>query len=289
MLFFLADGRLGNQIFQYSFLKSVAKKNELIISTSMNQLSKLFDLDNNNFKQIPTNKYIYILLKKIIKPYFIDFLIKIRLLGYLKQNRNETSALPTFEKRKGLFNITIVESNFFQCESFFDTSKFKLTIKNIYMAQARKDISHIESHFTKVFVHVRRGDYVFEKYLNQTGIDLSRNYYINAINLISEQILNPYFIILSDDPSYCECCFDYLEPKYISRNSVQIDFSIMTLCANGIVSNSSFSWWGAYLMDIKNIVIYPKYWFGWKNKTESHIGIQPKTGIIIDPTNSIHK
>ena len=63
----------------------------------------------------------------------------------------------------------------------------------------------------------------------------------------------------------------------------------MTLCANGIVSNSSFSWWGAYLMDIKNIVIYPKYWFGWKNKTESHIGIQPKTGIIIDPTNSIHK
>lgn len=31
MIIFLADGRLGNQIFQYAFLKTISKKNETIV------------------------------------------------------------------------------------------------------------------------------------------------------------------------------------------------------------------------------------------------------------------
>jgi hypothetical protein len=41
-----------------------------------------------------------------------------------------------------------------------------------------------------------------------------------------------------------------------------IVFALMTLCEYGVCSNSSFSWWGAYLMKNKKIVIMPKYWYG---------------------------
>lgn len=37
----------------------------------------------------------------------------------------------------------------------------------------------------------------------------------------------------------------------------------MSLCNNNIISNSSFSWWGAWLNTNENkIVIGPKIWFG---------------------------
>ena len=42
MILFFAGGRLGNQIFQYAFLNTIAKDNELIVSTHMEQLTNTF-------------------------------------------------------------------------------------------------------------------------------------------------------------------------------------------------------------------------------------------------------
>ncbi len=37
-------------------------------------------------------------------------------------------------------------------------------------------------------------------------------------------------------------------------------FSIMSSCKGGICANSTFSWWGSYLIDREKIVILPKQW-----------------------------
>jgi hypothetical protein len=35
-------------------------------------------------------------------------------------------------------------------------------------------------------------------------------------------------------------------------------------------------------MKNKKKVIFPKYWYGWKQKIESHVGIQPSWAEVID-------
>jgi len=278
MILFLADGRLGNQTFQYAFLKTLAKNNELIITTTMKQFSDTFDYNNESFKQINSN----VVLRKLIKPYLLPFLVKLKIIGYVKQNGNETSALPSLTAKKGLLPIVLVESNFFQSETFFNKESLDFKIKKNFESKAEDIVSTIPELYTKVFVHVRRGDYLFEQYLNERGIDLSKNYFLNAIEIIKKDVENPYFIFLSDDPAYCECCFKDIEHKYISKNSMEVDLAIMTLCEYGIVSNSSFSWWGAYMMKKRKKVVFPKYWYGWKQKMESHVGIQPDWATIIE-------
>lgn len=121
-----------------------------------------------------------------------------------------------------------------------------------------------------------------ESFLGERGIDLPKTYFSKAIERISEDTKNPFFIFLSDDPSYTRDCFLEVDNKLISKENMQVDLALMTLCEYGIASNSSFSWWGAQMMKKRRKVIFPKYWYGWKKKVLSHNDIVPSWGIELD-------
>ncbi len=282
MIFFISDGRLGNQLFQYAFLKTIAKNEEKIIVLNMNKLQEVMEVYNKNFINIKCNKYLYYLFKLIVPKYVFKPLIKVRLISYIKQDRNRTSALPSYKKISGLFPFTYVETDFFQSEKFFDKDKLDFEIKKSYVDNAKIFINSLPKEVTPVFVHVRRGDYVYEKYLDNRGIDLPLTYYFKAISIIQTHINNPFYIFLTDDKEFVKCCFKNINNKIISYNDEGTDLAIMSLCDYGICSNSSFSWWGAYLMKNRKLVIFPKYWYGWKYKIESHIDIQPSWAKIIE-------
>jgi len=84
-------------------------------------------------------------------------------------------------------------------------------------------------------------------------------------------IENPYYIFISDDLSYIEEEFDYLKEKYISKHNDIIDFQFLLNADICILSNSSFSWWGAYLNNKKATVFAPKFWLGKKSELPKHI------------------
>ena len=289
MIIFFSGGGLGNQIFQYAFLKTIAKENELIVSTNMKQLVNTCELKNRNFKQISLNRFQRKLINSYFKPYIFQTLVKLKLIGYIKQNKNEKSFLPNFISQKGIFPITLVESHYFQSEVFFDKNLLNIKIKKRFIFKAESILDSMPNGQTKVFVHVRRGDYLLEEYLGESGIELPNKYFLDAIEIMKKKIENPYFIFLSDDPGHCESLFKEIKEKYISKNDINVDLAVMTLCEYGIVSNSSFSWWGAYLMKNRKKVIFPKYWFGWRQKIESNPGIQPEWANVIDISSKINK
>jgi len=46
------------------------------------------------------------------------------------------------------------------------------------------------------------------------------------------------------------------------RNDID-DFIMMTLCEHNIITNSTFSWWAAWLNANKDkVVVTPRQWFG---------------------------
>jgi len=110
MIFFISDGRLGNQLFQYAFLKTVAKKKERIIVLNMNKLLKVMEVHNEKFINMNCNKYLYFLFRSIVVRCFFRPLIKFRLISYIKQDRNKISALPYCKKITGLLLFTYVET-----------------------------------------------------------------------------------------------------------------------------------------------------------------------------------
>jgi hypothetical protein len=282
MILFISEGRLGNQLFQYAFLNTIIKDNEKIIAVNMNEFLEYFEIDNTNFCHLNVNSKTLTILKKIFKPYFLGTLVKLKLIGYIKQERESLSPITSFIHKRGLLPVVLVETNYFQSEFFFDDAKIDLKFRDAIMKKANKFLSKIDSKYTKIFVHVRRGDYLFETFNGIRGIDLPKTYYTKAMKKISKGVSNPIFIFLSDDISFVEHCFSDIENKVISKNDKSIDLAIMSLCDYGIVSNSSFSWWGGYFMDKRVKVIFPKYWYGWKTNYESHPGIYPSWGSVLD-------
>jgi uncharacterized protein YueI len=179
--------------------------------------------------------------------------------------------------------FTYVKTGFFQSEKLFVDEKIDFNLKEQYIVKAKNILQTLPKN-EKVFVHLRRGDYISETYQGERGIDLPKQYFIDAIKEIEKNVENPLYIFLTDDYGYVKCCFSDIKYKFISKESMAVDLALMSLCQNGITSNSSFSWWGAYLMQDRKEVIFPRYWYGWKVKKESHPSIQPSWGKILDFT-----
>ena len=71
------------------------------------------------------------------------------------------------------------------------------------------------------------------------------------------------FVIFSDDIEWCKKNLNISDSLYIENEKDYIEMYLMSLCRNNIISNSSFSWWGAWLNNYQSkIVIGPSKWFG---------------------------
>lgn len=115
-----------------------------------------------------------------------------------------------------------------------------------------------------VFIGVRRGDYGEEQeHYGSFGI----GYYKRAMQEISKKIENPTFYIFSNDIPWCKENFDSLGYKVIYRYPEdQIDdfeeLMLMKSCKHAIIVNSTFNWWGAFLIDNpEKIICCPEKWF----------------------------
>ncbi len=118
-----------------------------------------------------------------------------------------------------------------------------------------------------VSIHVRRGDYIGNKFYN----DLSQsNYYDKAIEMFPDD----KFLVFSDDPKFCKDLFlkrkDKERFKVIEGQNEIDDMNLMASCKHNIIANSSYSFWCAYLNPNPNKkIIAPSYERYYADKSES--------------------
>ena len=116
-----------------------------------------------------------------------------------------------------------------------------------------------------IAIHVRRGDYLIPhgKYLN--GAD----YYNKGVECIlkNKPLKDPLITIFSDDPKWCKEKLKSLagQPTEIFDEKLDSDaeeLMLMSFYGNNVISNSTFSWWAAYLnKNPDKIVVMPRNWF----------------------------
>jgi hypothetical protein len=109
------------------------------------------------------------------------------------------------------------------------------------------------------FLHVRHGDYMLPENLKYHGV-MPTAYYKAALDMIFKKTAPCEVFIFSDDPDWCRT---NLPGLVVAGNNQFEDLWLMSLCKNGVIANSSYSWWGAWLGPDKNggVVVAPKQWF----------------------------
>lgn len=112
-------------------------------------------------------------------------------------------------------------------------------------------------------VHVRRGDYFTPKLINTFGV-CDAPYFERAMKKVLEEKPMTQFFVFSDDLEWVKNNVSLPETAVLVPNYEISQFAyieLMSLCRNHIISNSSFSWWGAVLNNqVGTMVISPRRW-----------------------------
>jgi hypothetical protein len=148
--------------------------------------------------------------------------------------------------------------------------KKELLVKDL-PTEKNKEMIEAINNVNSVCLHIRRGDYLNPRWKNLQICTFE--YYNNAINEILKHEENPVFFVFSNSHEDLEWIKenyhfkDVNEQKEIQLIYVDLqnpdyeELRLMYSCKHFIISNSTFSWWGAYLSSYsKKIVIAPERW-----------------------------
>jgi Glycosyl transferase family 11 len=246
-------GGLGNQLFGYAFGISIAKARKENVGFTLrgcgtdeyHLTNYLLDAFVDDIKLLP--KYVE------AESVFSDYLRPLGSFGF--DPEVYTTKSTTFV-------------GYWQTEKYFDV---KLVRQKVSFRYPLGDQSQrVAESITRVgkastFLHVRRG----LDYLNRDrhhGV-MSMKYYNEAVRRVKESYENAHFFVFGDNLPWMREQFfgseftivGHIEP---GSNATHEDMHLMSLCQNGIIANSSFSWWGAWLGDTQTnrLIFAPERW-----------------------------
>ncbi|MDB4919624.1 MAG: hypothetical protein JWQ54_1607 [Mucilaginibacter sp.] len=221
------------------------------------------------------------LVKSFLKPNLAQFFF----------NKNTVYRESTLRFTGDVFNVkpSVYFEGFWQSEQYFigieNEVRNAFTFKVKLNVQSQKIADELAQHPNAVSIHVRRADYVSSKATNELHGLCSVKYYRDAITMIKDETLDPYFYFFSDDPDWVrENLLPGVESAALIQHNTGLDswqdMVLMSKCKHHIIANSSFSWWGAWLNPYKEkMVITPKHWFNGKMDYFNDQDIVPKDWI----------
>ena len=249
-------GRLGNQLFQYVFLLYLKSrsKNSIVFFPNPHHayLSKYFDLGTYN--NLILGSKLYSLVTRAAP------LI-------MKAHHVHSFVTPKHIKPQ---SFTIYHG-YFQTDFYYNSLEVKpqLSLKTKYIRQFESLYGDIFRNEKTIVVHIRRTDYL--KY-GKRDISLPLAYFKQRLAEIPN--LDSYRVFfVSDEIDLVKREFRERSNYIFSSNEEIIDFQIIQNADIAIISNSSFSWWAAFLSKKQNVVYAPKNWLAFRIGAEHPKGV----------------
>lgn len=267
MIFVRLSGRIGNYLFQIAAAASLAKQNDTDFCALIAPDGFAIDFEGNES------------MSKYLEPFRSTIFRHVQFVQAVSE-RVRVYRWHKFQY-KPIEYVTgediLLEGNF-QCEKYLDRAfildLFSPTddIKNA-LCQRYKDI--LAKHPT--CINVRRGDYC--KLPHRFNI-CSMSYFKKAIQIIGR---DAYYLVISDDIKWCKKHFKGDNFFFTDdKRTILEDLYLQSMCINNIISNSSFSWWGAWLnANIHKKVICPTPWFGPHNSRYESADLCPESWIRV--------
>lgn len=116
----------------------------------------------------------------------------------------------------------------------------------------------------EVAVHVRLGDYVDNPNVRRVMLNLTRDYYTEAAELLRDDLGKVRFVVFSDDSSGASDIASAIGAELMPQRGASdelVDFHQMRSFTHHIIANSTFSWWAAFLKVREGRTVMPARWF----------------------------
>lgn len=224
---------LGNQMFQYAFGYALAKRKK-----------KKVAFDVAFFEKTASRSW---------RPFELD-----QFCVSLTDYRKSAPCLNVLRylSRRIHIHFGNYYNGYYQSEKYF--ADFANDIRNEFQFKEKLQAPDGNT----VAIHIRRGDYVGAA----AHMVCTPFYYEKAAAYICERVENPVFYVFSEDVEWCKENVKIPQPCfYICNTDKQssYDMQLMSLCKHNIISNSTYSWWAAWLNNNPDkIVIAPDKWLG---------------------------
>ena len=263
-------GGLGNQLFQFSI--------GLYLNKVLN-LKPLFSLAGLQVKTNTTRKYqLYDLLDKgsLSSLNRLHFAL-IRSIAVIVPSIFVIENGPSDTPVNRVTPNTKLLVGYFQRHTYVDSVKTEMlsalsssSVFSRIIPSERKD---------EIAVHIRYGDYLQDPATKQAHGLSSMSYYVQAVNVLRSKHIYKRIVIYSDDSE--QALSDFVSEfgesdiDVIAFNGANEfdDLRGMATSAGIVISNSSFSWWAAWIghNTIGSSVIAPKPWFSTPSDADTNL------------------
>ncbi|NKB27296.1 MAG: hypothetical protein GKR99_06950 [Rhodobacteraceae bacterium] len=191
----------------------------------------------------------------------------LRLPKFLRRYRRARERDPRSELLSAIHNRNIWLLGFFQSQQCFEHHSAQIR-QEFQFAKPPEDgaknwLTRIEKAPIPVALHIRRNDYLPERNPVASLAFCGLGYYERAVAHVAAELSRDITVFaFSDDPEWVRdnLRLDH-EIQVVSDNSAIDDMRLMSSCDHAVIANSSFSWWGAWLIgNPGKIITAPDRW-----------------------------
>ncbi|XP_059468995.1 galactoside 2-alpha-L-fucosyltransferase SEC1-like [Neocloeon triangulifer] len=131
-----------------------------------------------------------------------------------------------------------------------DLLKLEFSFKPEIVRQVKETFAKFGEGKTLVGVHVRRTDFkeFLPVYLKTTLVN--DDFYKNAMQWYRENVKGPIlFLVVSDDISWCETNLRFEDVRVVTNSSPAHDLALLCMSDHTIVDYGTFGFWGAFMSE----------------------------------------